>query len=281
MTEHDLRQQLDEVKNGYDIQVEGTGNFFAGEILVHNCLIIDDPVRDAMYADSPSWREKMWEWYSSVAYTRLHPGAPVFVIACMTGDTPVRMSDGTERPLADIQVGDQVATYENGKLTTAKVLNHASMGEDAIFKVNLGNGKVVRANARHPFLIAEGKLKWVKVRDLRVGQFMVALDGTGFTGLRILSIEPDGYEVVYDVEIERTGNFIANGVVSHNTRWHHNDLTGRLLLQNNQEGADQWNEIFFPAIRTDTDGTEKALWPERYDMVALNRRRMILSPCSF
>lgn len=209
----------------------------------------------------------------SVAYTRLHPGAPVFVIACMTGDTPVRMSDGTERPLVDIQAGDEVATYEDGKLTTAQVLNHASMGKDAIFKVKMGNGKVVRANARHPFLVADGELKWVRVRDLRIGQFMVALDSTEFAGLRILSIEPDGYEIVYDVEVERTGNFIANGFVSHNTRWHHDDLTGRLLLQNHQEGADQWNEVFFPAIRTDTEGAEKALWPERYDITALNRIR--------
>lgn len=238
-----------------------------------DCLLIDDPVRDAMYADSPSWREKMWDWYSSTAYTRLHPGAPVFVIACMTGDTLVRMSDGTERPLMDIQAGDEVATYEEGKLTTAKVLNHASMGKDAILKVKLSNGKVVRANARHPFLVADGKLKWVRVEDLRIGQFMIALDGVEFTWLRILSIEPDGYEIVYDVEIERTGNFIANGVVSHNTRWHHDDLTGRLLLQNKDPEADQWNEVYFPAMEGEGTPEARALWPERYGMETLNRIR--------
>ena len=37
---------------------------------------------------------------------------------------------------------------------------------------------------------------------------------------KISSITPDGEEEVFDVQIERTENFIANGLVSHNTRWH-------------------------------------------------------------
>ena len=30
----------------YDIQVEGTHNFFAGEVLVHNCILIDDLIKN-------------------------------------------------------------------------------------------------------------------------------------------------------------------------------------------------------------------------------------------
>ena len=44
-------------------------------------MIIDDPIRDAMFADSPTWRDHLWDWFASTAYTRLHPGAPVFLIA--------------------------------------------------------------------------------------------------------------------------------------------------------------------------------------------------------
>lgn len=64
----------------YDFQVEGTSNFFAGEILVHNCLIIDDPIKGREQADSPTIREKTWEWWTDVALTRLAPGAPVIII---------------------------------------------------------------------------------------------------------------------------------------------------------------------------------------------------------
>lgn len=95
-----------------------------------DCLLIDDPIRDAMYADSLSWRENIWEWYTNTAYTRLHPGAPVFVISCMTGDTPVLLADGSERPLREIQVGDRVATYDDGELGTSTILNHINQGCD-------------------------------------------------------------------------------------------------------------------------------------------------------
>lgn len=34
--------------------------------------IIDDPVKDALEAYSPTFRERVWEWYTSVLLTRLH-----------------------------------------------------------------------------------------------------------------------------------------------------------------------------------------------------------------
>jgi len=64
----------------YDLQVEGAGCFFANEILVGNCLVIDDPVKNAEEADSADTREKIWEWYLSTAYSRLAPGGGVLII---------------------------------------------------------------------------------------------------------------------------------------------------------------------------------------------------------
>ena len=54
----------------------------------------------------------------------------------------------------------------------------------------------------------------------------------------IASIEPAGVENVYDVEIEGTENFIANGLVSHNTRWHEDDLSGWLLFATSAVSSD-------------------------------------------
>ena len=60
----------------------GTGNFFAGGLLVHNChiLIIDDPLKNAEEADSADTREKLMDWYGSTAYTRLAPGGGVLIV---------------------------------------------------------------------------------------------------------------------------------------------------------------------------------------------------------
>ena len=54
---------------------------------------------------------------------------------------------------------------------------------------------------------------------------------------------------MFDIQVGDTENFIANGVVSHNTRWHTDDLTGRLIRDMvNNEGSDQYEVVEFPAI---------------------------------
>lgn len=55
----------------------------------------------------------------------------------------------------------------------------------------------------------------------------------------IAEIEPAGVKDVFDIEVDETENFIANGLVSHNTRWHEDDLAGRLLPEG-YDGATGW-----------------------------------------
>ena len=75
-----------------------------------------------------------------------------------------------------------------------------------------------------------------------------------FTADPIEAITYDGEEEVFDVEVDRTENFIANGIVSHNTRWSDKDLTGRVLKSDSTE----WEVIEFPAILP----SGNSLWPE-------------------
>jgi len=43
-------------------------------------LIIDDPIKDAKQADSETYRDAVWDWWTKTASTRLSPGAPVILI---------------------------------------------------------------------------------------------------------------------------------------------------------------------------------------------------------
>jgi predicted phage terminase large subunit-like protein len=103
-----------------------------------------------------------------------------------------------------------------------------------------------------------------------------------FTTEQIESIDPAGVEEVFDIQIERTENFIANGLVSHNTRWHEADLAGRILAS--EEGP-RWTVVNLPAIAEAGDplGRElgQALCPARYDEAALAERRMVLGSYAF
>jgi predicted phage terminase large subunit-like protein len=85
----------------------------------------------------------------------------------------------------------------------------------------------------------------------------------------IAEITESGYEDVFDIEVDRTGNFIANGLVSHNTRWHQEDLSGYLM----NEHPDNWEVIKFPAIAEGSDVLGRiegeALCPQRFTAEAL------------
>lgn len=364
----------------YDIQVEGTSNFFAEEILVHNCFFIDDIVKDHEAAQSLDQREKTWEWWNSTAYTRLSPGGGVIALMCMTGDTPVLMADGTQRRLDSLATEDSIATYRNGVLSTSRVAAMKSSGRDSIYKITTTSDRIVRANQRHPFLTIspDGELVWTRVQSLTTTHKIVTLKDSGengkalfaqwkgvksqpnvegcvtrttarkngptgtalglmdqkvaaghgskigmvlpqrtttgcssnredgvpfaeihqaatrsigtanspsttatsqvgcgpfcatavtqesgtlklspwhlpqqntcdFTAEQIISIEFDGEEEVFDVQVDDTENFIANGVVSHNTNWHADDWAGR-IQETMTLGGEVYEVIKYPAI---------------------------------
>lgn len=350
-------------------------------------LLLDDLVKDIEAADSQLQRDSVWEWYTSTAYTRLAPGGGVLGIMCMTGDTPVLMATGKERRLDALVVGDEIATYERGYLTTARVTGHKSNGMDAVLRITTASGKSVRANGRHPFLVCiNGELKWIRARSLSTAHRIVTLKdsgengtessvlqkdaaclpnaavcathtmvrsvgrtgtepqatvesqdatrdlnivmesqqlitpecsqskkenaqyaekhrtkeslATGSTTLRLItattpenlggccattvmpesdilelspwhwplpntsdftldsvvSINDAGEDEVFDVQVERTENFIAGGMVSHNTWWNEDDWAGRIQqVMKADDGGDVFEIIRYPAINEEGD----------------------------
>ena len=67
----------------------------------------------------------------------------------------------------------------------------------------------------------------------------------------IAEITGGGTEDVYDIQVDRTENFNANGLVSHNTRWHQDDPAGRILPEN-FDGRTGW-------YKDRTTGTEHSV----------------------
>lgn len=83
---------------------------------------------------------------------------------------------------------------------------------------------------------------------------------------QIEAITPDGEEEVFDIEVAHTENFIAEGVVSHNTRWSLRDLTGQIIDHAAKHAkSDQWEVFEFPAILP----SGNPLWPEFWSIQEL------------
>lgn len=398
--------------------------------------IVDDPLQGREQAESEAIRRKTWDAYQDDFCSRLIPGAPQIMILCMTGDTRVRMANGKEKLLMDIVIGDEIATYENGRLSTSLVKNWINQGKDFVYEIRTTSGIMVKANERHPFLVdRNGQLEWVRVRNIKSGDVMVsvknaatmdvaqerilginvintpkgrieliqsAIMGNGlglyvllmgvisrfrarvcavftteeivgqkdldlrpqkverektlnlntnmasgltntktcsksrmdvvrfvkdllqkalqsigekhfvlttattqgglgvycamtaislsaeedrqvslnqqqntFSRDKVISINPCGMEEVFDIQVARTENFIANGLVSHNTRWHEDDLAGRILpdgwdgQSGEFDGRDgrKWHVLCLPAIADRPDDPlgrkiGEVLWPE-------------------
>jgi predicted phage terminase large subunit-like protein len=76
----DLSAQHEWQLHGHDggVYSVGIGGALTGRPV--DLLIIDDPIKDREQADSPTYRDRVWDWWLEVGSTRLAPGAPVIVI---------------------------------------------------------------------------------------------------------------------------------------------------------------------------------------------------------
>lgn len=75
---------------------------------------------------------------------------------------------------------------------------------------------------------------------------------------------------------QETGKKIHDGaVLLINTRWHEDDLSGRIL---NSKGAGRWKIIDLPAIENEHTDHEKALWEEQFPLRVLHDIRDEIGP---
>lgn len=82
----------------------------------------------------------------------------------------------------------------------------------------------------------------------------------------------------------------ATAIILLNTRWHTDDLVGRLMAEqkkneeNGEENYDKWKLINFPAIATEDDEVRKKgdpLWPEKFPIEKLLKTKNTLGPYEF
>lgn len=65
------------VDYGGAYRAAGVGGGITG--MGSNFTIIDDPIKNQEEANSPTYREKLWEWYQSTLYTRLEKGGKILL----------------------------------------------------------------------------------------------------------------------------------------------------------------------------------------------------------
>jgi replicative DNA helicase len=151
---------------------------------------------------------------------------------CLTGDTLVQVDDGRRIPMRDL--AEQGLTLRVMALNEETlVLEPASFrrawctGVKPVYRLRTALGREIRASANHPFLTIEG---WRRLDELRPGRDHIAAVRVAELATvggpmeqhetlwdRIVAIEPDGEEPVYDLEVPGHHNFVAGDLVVHNS----------------------------------------------------------------
>ena len=98
------------------------------------------------------------------------------VDGCFRGDMLVRMADGTEKPISEVSVGEEVRSYnlekqmwENKKVLT--VFDNGEGGKWVKVTVSVGKKKIeIICTDNHRFYV---KGEWKQAKDLVVGESLL------------------------------------------------------------------------------------------------------------
>lgn len=164
---------------------------------------------------------------------------------CLTGETRIYLPDvGRFASMRDL-IGKRDFIVLSLNLETQQIEAHAvsnafSTGIKPVYKLITRDGRAIRATANHPFLTPQG---WTRLDALAVGDLLcvpsqaletiLPVEQFAYVGGdsvpteprpqphtawdSIASIEADGIEEVFDLTVPAHSNFIANGLIVHNS----------------------------------------------------------------
>jgi hypothetical protein len=152
-------------------------------------------------------------------------------IGCLTADTKVFLNPRGAVNITEVKPNDWIYALDLNTMEIVKrpVKGIVCTGVKPVFKLITENYREIKATANHPFLALHRSEKhwhlvWKPLEQLQVGDLIAIIDelppkeGKPAEFVRIKALEPLGEEAVYDIEVEGAHNFIANGLIVHNSR---------------------------------------------------------------
>jgi len=168
---------------------------------------------------------------------------------CLIEGTLVTMADGSARPIQHVFEGDEVLScLGSGVFGPARVTNVHRSRRRAGISITTSSGRQIVSTSEHTHfagfkprlapgfshapeigvtaigllerehvkqVVASVGLPFTSADDVRTGMVMFSDDGTFDTVESVERISLD--RPVYDLDIDRTHNFVANGIVTHNS----------------------------------------------------------------
>lgn len=138
----------------------------------------------------------------------------LYIDECFPGRTKIKMWDGTTKSIEDIETGDRVLSFDERtqKLVAKNVLEVRCTGKKDVYTFETVSGKKLHTTANHPVWSRDGWKEAYEARSLattetRTGDFFFE----SVVGSRFKATEK-----VYNLEVEDTHTYIADGFIVHN-----------------------------------------------------------------
>jgi DNA polymerase-3 subunit alpha len=167
---------------------------------------------------------------------------------CLSGDTLIRLANNNqhraiEQPLSKLYEDLEehpnkwykkhktkiLTLYEDGRIKPQRIKRIYKNGVKEVYELVLEDRKI-KATLEHRFLTSNG---WKILKDIKADDFVIVDGGYGSEcetekkkqwhkchiseQRRVIEINYVGREMTYDIEMESIHNFVANGIVTHNS----------------------------------------------------------------
>ena len=133
--------------------------------------------------------------------------------ACFPGSTLILTPKGYTK-ISTLKKGDIIVSYSHGERVTSKVKSRLMYPAATIRDYHLENGNVFTATAHHTILTNKG---WEKLEDLSTGSTILYSDLEKTKPIKIVKIDNERKEVVYNLHTIGNHNFIVKGgIIAHN-----------------------------------------------------------------
>lgn len=165
---------------------------------------------------------------------------------CVRGSNTTVFTRSGSKLISEVVVGDEVWDGDAFRRVSAVL----DQGVREIYRLTLEDGRFLDATSDHPVLTASGfhEVSTLLGVDVLVSEnphvFLTGVDcGPARYLCRVVSIHPIGYDRVYDITVDVSERFVANGIIVHNCpkvslkMYLHTDPLIGYCLKHEAEGA--------------------------------------------
>lgn len=214
----------------------------------------DQPEKDKVWKYNLNCFHGFWYYANKMVldheYKMLEKQCPVGYGKCESPLTNVLTAQGY-RLLGDIRVGDLVYAMEDNKPVIRRVTHRWDTRKPQV-KIKIRSGAEVVCSPEHRLYTDKG---YKMCKDITTDDYLyeVSQDKTHFVWQQVKSVEYDDTLIdMVDIEVEGAHNFIANGIVSHNS---YSDVVMMAFIFGNDINADILKVTGNPQMVA--DGVEK------------------------